>query len=416
MTSADELAAIPAFASSLGIGLLIGLERERSPGTLAGLRTFALVALFGTLCALLSERSGNVWIIPAAALVLGLMMIAANQKHGVTGGDPGTTTTVALLLCFSLGALSWFGYSRLAVALALISTALLYFKAELHGVIQRLSRQDLMSFLQFAVITFIVLPVLPDQGYGPYGALNPYRIWLMVVLIVGGSLSGYVALRVAGPNRAIPLLGVLGGVVSSTATTLLFSRQVRGDNMSVPVAAMVILIANTVVLVRVCLIAAVVSTSVLPQLLPVLGVGVLAGIVLPLRSWWKLRGEQAPSLEMKNPTELLAALGFGLLFAAVLVASAWMNDRVGAQGVYALAAVSGLTDVDAITLSALQLLQDGGLDAIETVRVITLAYCANLLFKFLIVLSVGGRPLAMRVGLGFLMVFGALASVTLLRG
>lgn len=416
MTSADELAAIPAFASSLGIGLLVGLKRERSPGTLAGLRTFALVALLGTLCALLGERSGNVWILPAAELVLGLMMVAANQKHGVTGGDPGTTTTVALLLCFALGALSWFGYSRLAVALALISTALLYFKAELHGVIQHLSRSDLMSFLQFAVITFIVLPVLPDQGYGPYGVLNPYRIWLMVVLIVGGSLSGYVALRVAGPNRAIPLLGVLGGIVSSTATTLLCSRRVRSAAMSAPGAAMVILIANTVVLVRIGLITAVVSVALMPPLLPVLAVGAVAGIAWPLYSWWTLRGEPAPPMEMKNPTELLAALGFGLLFAAVLVASAWANDRVGAQGVYALAAISGLTDVDAITLSALQLLQDARLSGVQTVHVITLAYCANLLFKFLIVLTVGGRGLATRVGLGFVMVLGALASYTFLRG
>lgn len=414
MTTADELAAIPAFVSSLGIGLLIGLERERNPGALAGLRTFALVALIGTLCGMLSERSGSLWIIPAVLLVLGLMMIAANHKHGVAGGDAGTTTTVTVLLCFSLGALTWYGYSTLAVALALITTALLYFKAELHGAIQRLSRQDLMSFLQFAVITLIVLPVLPDQSYGPYGALNPYRIWLLVVLIAGVSLCGYAALRIAGPDHATPLLGILGGLVSSTATTLVFSRHVRSDAKAVPVAAMVILIANTVVLVRLCVIAAIVSPGVLPQLLPVLGVGALAGALLPLRSWRNLRNAQAPAMEMKNPAELMAALGFGLLYATVLVASAWMNDHVGTQGVYGLAVVSGLTDVDAITLSALHLLEGGSLRASETVRVLTLAYCANLLLKFLIVLSVGGRPLAMRVGLGFLTVFGALASVSLL--
>ena len=217
------------FLTSLGIGLLIGLERERSPAAKAGLRTFALVAMFGTLAAFVSDRAASPWLLGAGLLAVGAMIIAAYLQHKPDDGDPGTTTVAALLTCYGLGALVWFGFSTIAVMVAIVTTILLYFKAELHGITRSLTRRDLVSMLQFAVLSFIVLPILPDRNFGPYGALNPYQVWLMVVLISGVSLAGYLALRAIGERHGAPLLGLFGGLVSSTATTLVYARNGR-DN------------------------------------------------------------------------------------------------------------------------------------------------------------------------------------------
>jgi len=399
MTLLDTL---PAFLISLGIGLLMGLERERKPDSKAGLRTFALVALCGTSAALLSQHLGAPWLLAAGFAVLGLMMIAAHFEDAGRDDDPGTTSTVAVLLCYSFGAMLWYGHVQLTVALALAATTLLYFKAELHGVTERLTRQDIVSFLQFAVVTFIVLPVLPDQAYGPFDALNPYRLWLMVVLISGLSLGGYAVLRLAGPDRGVPVLGLLGGVVSSTATTMVFSRHTRTQPALAQAALIVILLANVVVLLRLAVITGIVAPSLLPALAPMLGGGVLVGALAPAWAWWRRRGAAtAPSLEVRNPTEMGAALGFGALYAVVLFAVAWLHDVAGSSGVYTVALVAGLTDVDAITLSTLQLFGRGQLSAAEVTRAILLAYASNLGFKLLMVAFIAGRALALKVAVGF---------------
>ncbi|MFZ5474792.1 MAG: MgtC/SapB family protein, partial [Pseudomonadota bacterium] len=169
-----------AFVISLAIGLLIGLERERSPAAKAGLRTFSLVALAGTIGALLSDQTGQPWLLAAGLLVLGTMMVAAYLR-GQEAEDPGTTTIAAVVVCYGLGSMVWYGYIEIAVALAIITTVLLYFKTELRGASQRLSRKDLVSVLQFAVLSFVILPILPNENYGPYQAINPHNIWWMVV-------------------------------------------------------------------------------------------------------------------------------------------------------------------------------------------------------------------------------------------
>ena len=168
-----ELSALPHFVTSLAIGLLIGLERERSPGSRAGLRTFALVALFGTLTALLSEETNTPSLLLGGLLIVGLMTIAAYFRARDDSIDPGTTTVAAILVCYGLGAAVWYDNDTLAIMLAIITTVLLYFKTELHGITEKLNRRDLISVLQFAVLTFIILPILPDKNYGPYEAINP---------------------------------------------------------------------------------------------------------------------------------------------------------------------------------------------------------------------------------------------------
>lgn len=384
--------------------MLIGLERERTPTAKAGLRTFTLVALFGTLAALLSEQTGAAWVLAGGLLVVGGMMVAA-YAHAPpdAGGDPGTTTVAAIVLCYGLGAMVWYGYHQLAVMIAIVTTVLLYFKTELHGITRSLTRRDLISFLQFAVLSLVILPLLPNQNYGPFEALNPYRIWWMVVLISGMSLAGYAALRIVGRRHGAPLMGLFGGLVSSTAATLVFARHARGNVELVPIAAVVILLANLMVLVRLGVIAAVVSPNLLPALLPVLGGGLLAGLAGTALFWRGLHSDAAlPALELNNPTELRTALGFGLLYAAVLFAAAWLADYAGNQGLYAIALASGLADVDPITLSSLRLFELGRLAESPVVTAITLAFVANLAFKFCLMLFIGGAALSRKTAAGML--------------
>jgi uncharacterized membrane protein (DUF4010 family) len=398
----NGIEALPQFLTSLAIGLLIGLERERNPSAKAGLRTFALVAVFGTLTALLSTELGSPWLLIAGLLAVAGMIIAAYLSNSGEEIDPGTTTVVALLLCYGLGAMIWYGLAKLAVMLAIGVTALLYFKPELRGLSQKLTRRDLVAVLQFSVLTFIVLPILPNQNYGPYDAFNPHQAWLMVVLISGISLAGYAALHVVGTRYGAPLLGFFGGLVSSTATTMIYAKHGKSNQAMLNLAASVIVIAGMVVLLRLLVVSAVVAFGALPSLLPVLAGGLLFGLVVALYNWRKM--SKATELfipETSNPAELHTAIGFGLLYVIVLLGSAWMADIAGSQGLYAVALASGLTDVDAITLSSLRLFNLGQLSEQQTVTAIALAFLANLAFKFGMVVFIGGWALARQVATGF---------------
>lgn len=413
-----ELAALPRYFAALAIGLLMGLERERNPTAKAGLRTFALTALFGVLAAHLGAVLGTAWMIPAGLLLTGGMMIAAYQRDSTAGGDPGTTTVAALILCYGLGALVWHNEVQLAVMLGITATMLLYFKPELRGMSERLSRRDLLSMLQFAVLSLIILPLLPDRNYGPYGALNPYQIWWMVVLIAGVGLAGYAALRLVGQRRGAVILGLLGGLVSSTATTLAFSRHVRASPAMLPVAVIVIVLANLMVLVRLGVLVAVLAPTVLAQLAPVLAGGLATGTLGAIYGVRKLKpAGDMPDLVMDNPTELRSALGFGLMYAVVLLAAAWLSDWLGTQGLYAVALVSGLTDVAAITLSSLRLFNLDTLPAAAVVDVVVLATLANLGFKSTLALTVGGAHMARHAAAGMGAVgLGLIAAWAIMRG
>jgi len=393
---------LPKFLTSLTIGLLIGLERERNPSAKAGLRTFALVSLFGTLIALLADKSGSPWLLIAGLLAVAGMIIAAYLNSPAENHDPGTTTVAALLICYALGVLVWYDLSKLAVMLAIATTVLLYFKPELQGMTQRLSRRDLVSILQFAVLSFVILPILPNQNFGPYDAFNPHHAWMMVVLISGLSLAGYVALRIVGQRYGAPLLGFLGGLVSSTATTLLYARHSKLNEGMLRLSAVVILIASQVVLIRLAVVSGIVSPGILKQLIPVMGLGLLFGLVATAFHWKRLQNAgDLPLPQTANPTELHAALGFGLLFVVVLLCSAWLSDVAGSGGLYLVAIASGLTDVDAITLSSLRLFQMDKLSSEQAVISIAIAFISNMAFKFGLAVSIGGMALAKHIAGGF---------------
>lgn len=405
-----ELEFLPRYLAALAIGLLMGLERERNPAAKAGLRTFALTALFGVLASHLADKTGTPWLIVAGLLLAGGMIIAAYLRQPDESGDPGTTTVSAVLVCYGLGVLCWLDELQLAAMLGIGSTVLLYFKAELRGISQTLTRRDLISILQFAVLSLIVLPLLPNHGFGPYGALNPHQIWWMVVLISGISLAGYAALRIVGQNRGSILIGLLGGLVSSTATTLTFSRHARDNADMSRLSIVVIVLANIVVLVRLAVVVGVLSGAMFLKLAPILAAGLIAGV---LAAWYGLHkfkpSGEAPELTLSNPTEIRSAVTFGLLYALVLLASAWLSDMAGPRGLYAVAAASGLTDVDAITLSMLRLFNLQSITVNEGIIAILLAFVANLAFKSGLVWAIGGWNMARHVIAGMGAIAGGLA-------
>ena len=313
---------VQAFATALGIGLLVGMERERRPESAAGLRTFALVSMLGCLFALLSDKTGGPWILLTGLLVVAGAMIASNFSARQEEQYRGFTTEAAIIVTYGLGAAVWFGYATLAVMLAIATTVLLYFKAELSRFSRRMTPKDINSILQFAVLSLVVLPILPSQDYGPYGALNPRQIWWMVVLISGLALAGYLALRIIGTRHGAALLGIFGGLASSTATTMMFSRHARDHVHLVRMAAIVILIANLMVMIRLGVVAGLVAPSLVGQIAVVFACGLVPGLALTLYGWKILNaGGELPMPSVKNPTELKTAISFGLLYAIVLLLS-----------------------------------------------------------------------------------------------
>lgn len=398
-----------ALAVSAGIGLLVGIERERKPRAKAGLRTFALIAVFGTLAALLAQETQSGWVLALGVVAVAAPLIAAYQADPDTrADDSGTTTTIAALVVYCLGAAIQFGYREPAVAVGVLTTALLHFKVELEGVAQRLTPTDIRSMLQFAAVSAVVLPLAPNAPYGPYGVLNPFQIWLMVVLVAGVSLAAYIAWRLSAAlgervrGGGLLATGVLGGLVSSTATTLVFARNAKSGTHAPAAASVVILLANTAMLARVLLICAIVAPAAVPLLAIVLAPALAVAIATVAMHRGSARDAAAVGTsEYRNPTNLLAAIGFGLLYALVLLVSAWLSETVGARGVYGLAFVSGLTDVDAITISSLQLFNGGALAATAAATAIGIAVGANLILKAVLVFIAGDAAIAVRTARAF---------------
>jgi uncharacterized membrane protein (DUF4010 family) len=341
-------------------------------------RTFALVALLGTLAASAGDPT---WTVPVGLAAVAAMLIVAHSREPAHE-DPGTTTVVAALVCYLLGVLAGAGEPALAGALAIGVTALLYFKPEIEGISTALKRHEQVSILQFLVVTFIVLPILPDRGYGPYEALNPRNIWLMVVLVSGIGLASYVALRAAGSRHGVLMTGILSGLLSSTAATVLYARRSRESPAMERLAFAVVPLANLVPLARIALLAAVVAPGILGELAPALGAALLAGLAVIAATLRRTPAEVAPLLpEIRNPAQIGTALRFATLYAVVLLLSAWLSDLAGSRGLYAAALASGLVEIDAITLTALNLFGDARVAPATAATAIALAFLANTAFK-----------------------------------
>jgi uncharacterized membrane protein (DUF4010 family) len=386
---------------SLLLGFLVGLQREKTESGMPGMRTFPLITVLGTVCAMLADRYGG-WVVAAGLLaVLVTLAFPSLARLRRSEPDPGITTDVAALLMYAVGALLVVAPLSLPVAIGGGVAVLLQFKPELHRFAVKLGDQDLRAIMQFVVITFIILPVLPDRTYGPLSVLNPFETWLMVVLIVGMSLGGYIAYKFMGRDAGILLGGVLGGAISSTATTVSYSRQARSNSVAVHTAAIVIMIASTIVFIRVLIEIAVVAPEFLPVATPPIAILMVLTMIPALAAWYRVRRQPAEMPEQKNPTQLTSAVFFALMYSAVLLALAVVKQYAGENALYGVAFLSGLTDMDAITLSTARMARADPLFAADAWRLLIVAALANLIFKTGIVALLGHRRLMLRVLLMF---------------
>lgn len=389
------------FGLALLLGAFMGLERERSRAPAAGMRTFPLISLFGAVSAYLTQLADTPLVVAGGLLGIIALAVSGNLMQSRRRSDPGQTTAVAMLLAFGVGALTLYGQAVIAVALAFAATAILYFKPHLHAFSRKVRQRDLFAVFQFGLVSFIILPLLPDRVFGPFDALNPFHIWLMVVLISGLSLAGYLVLKVVGNRWGGPVLGLLGGLVSSTATTLAFSRHARANEGFGRTAAVVIVLASTVVMVRISVEVLVVNPELIKSLWPPVILMFAAGLAVAGLAWRHSMSEEVMVPETRNPAELTSAVTFGLLYGLVLLAVSAGKHYFGNEGVYIVSFVSGLTDVDAITLSSARLAKTGVLEPQQACNSIVIATVANLAFKLALTHFIGTSRLSRWAALGF---------------
>ena len=386
--------------TALAIGLLIGIERgwrsrSMADGQLAaGIRTYGLIGLLGGLAALLTQPFGvGAWI---AVLVVFGALVLVSYFGDLRRGDLGMTSEIALLLTFLLGSLALSDQRMLAAGCAVIVTLLLSLKDQLHAALQKLSALELSGALKLLFISLVLLPTLPNQGYGPWEVFNPYSIWWMVVLIAGIGFAAYVAVRLVGTRHGLLITALLGSLVSSTAMTISLSRL--KDKASLHnLLATGLLATSALMFPRVLLEVGVINRSLLPTLVAPLMVTCAFYLLGAL--WWFFRPYEAAAAEsdapLSNPFELAPALRFALLLALILFLVEAGRRLMGDVGVYLVALVSGLADVDAITLSLARNAQ-GDLNNEIAVHGIFLAALSNSLVKAGLIVGIGGKALAVR--------------------
>lgn len=393
---------------ALAIGLLIGLERgwkergAKEGERVAGVRTYGFLGLLGGGCALVAEHLGSLILGLAFVGLVGALttVYVVNLRRG--DGNVGITSLVAGLLTFVFGALAAMGQVEIASASAVVITLLLSYKPLLHRWVSILEGNELRAGIRLLLISIVLLPILPDQGYGPWLALNPYEIWWMVVLIATISFIGYFAIKVTDARRGTVFTGLFGGLASSTALTMHFSRISRKDSARLPIWSMGILLACGTMIPRMVLLASLFNPGLFRLLLvPALVMAFLTYLPIPL--YWRARSQHEADADspFTNPLELKTALGFGILLALVMLLGKALQNWFGDTGVLALAAASGITDVDAITLSLARMTQDDLALRVAAVGCI-IAASINNLTKGSMAAIIGGRGIGVRVGLPLL--------------
>lgn len=389
------------FAIALGLGLLVGLQRELHGSDIAGIRTFPLITLFGVTAGTVSGDS-NGWIIAAGLIAVALLLVIANfAKVHEEEDASGLTTEFAAVLMYSVGAALALNHTGPAIVTAGLTAVLLQWKQSMHGFVERFGKQDIRGLMHLVLIALVILPLLPNRTYGPYDVFNPYQIWMMVVLIVGISLVAYVIYKLLGANVGTILGGVLGGLISSTATTVSYARQAKSNPSIGAMASLVILIASTIVNVRVLIEIGVVAPRLLELAILPIGMLLLLMVVESIVLFVLGRRSDTQLPDHDNPAQLKPAIIFGALYALILFIVAWTKDQFGSDALYGVAIISGLTDVDAITLSTANLYQEGRVEPGVAWRVILAAMLSNLVFKGAAVAVLGSRKLLLLTSITF---------------
>lgn len=399
---------------SLGIGLLIGLQRERTESRLGGIRTFPLMSLLGTFCGLLAEQYGAWVIVAGFVALLGTLIISDFLAKQTNDAEHGQTTEIAALLTFGVGTYLVKGDRGIAALAAGIIVVLLHLKEPMHRFVEKMGHRDMTAIVQFVVITLIILPLVPNRSYGPMKVLNPFDIWRMVVLIVAISLAGYVALKLMGPQSGALAGGVLGGLVSSTATTISYARRTKETPEATRLAVFVVQVASTMAYVRVLVIVAIIAPGVVAQIaLPVAAV-LFWMILISAALFIIVRGEKEPVQPPRNPAQLKSAFAFGIIYAVVLLATALVKAHFGSAGLYVVAGTSGLTSMDAITISISRQLANHGVEAVNGWRLLLIASMANLIFKGAASAVLGEKRFALWMGTVTVLALAGAAAITLL--
>jgi uncharacterized membrane protein (DUF4010 family) len=433
-------------AISLGLGGIVGLQREWAESNIAGIRTFPLITVLGTIAGLLfgfNQFLGSVMIVICMLGVITASTLgnylrarvsfpavplsplppspeATPSRKQKTGS--GITTEMAILVMYAVGVYLAFGFATghtvIAVAVTGAVVLLLYAKDILHKFVTSLGAKDVHAIMQFILLACIILPILPNETYGPYNVLNPRNIWLVVVLVVGISLLGYIAYRLVGERAGTVLSGVIGGLISSTATTASFARRSRdaeGDNGHAANTALVaIMLASAVVFFRLFLeLSATAPRHLWDIFLPLLAIGAVTAL-LALILFFRSRDGHQTMPSQQNPTNLRAALLFAFLYALVSLGAAWAQDVLGSRGLYAVAAISGLSDMDAITLSSGRAVSEGRMLPHQASRAIAIALISSMAMKVIICGVLGSHQLLRRAILLFTLNAAAAVAVILL--
>jgi uncharacterized membrane protein (DUF4010 family) len=344
-------------ATALACGLLIGTERgwklrgEKPGSRVAGVRTFSMLGLGAGIAGLVGALG---YPIAGAAVVVGAVALLVVAYSRQLEAHHDSTTAVAALVTVAIGFLAGTGEAALAIASAAVAVAFLAMRAELHGFVERLDEADIKALARYAIIAGAILPFLPSGHYGPLGAWNPQKLWLVVVLVTGFSFLGYVANRLFGERRGTITTAIIGGAYSSTAVTQALAQRL-GSAKTVGAEPAGIALATSIMYLRITLLVGILSTRVLPDFAALMAP---AFIVSAIASWWLYR--QAPKdgggAVPGNPIAILPALGFLAFVAFAAVAARWAEGRFGEQGIAVLLLIVGSTDVDTAIITL------GGLD------------------------------------------------------
>ena len=394
---------------ALLLGLLVGMQRELKEARIAGFRTFALVTMFGTVSAYLAADYSP-WMILIGAIGVMVIIVVGNWQKVSSGvHNIGMTTEVSLLLMYGVGAYIPVGQPAVAAAIAGSTAILLYIKPQLKGMLARLEDTDIRAIMQFVLISFIILPILPNQNFGPLDAFNPQRTWLLVVLIVGISLGGYLIYKFLGQRAGVTLGGILGGLISSTATTVSYSRRASAGEGPARNSAVVIIIAGTMIYPRVMVEIAIMAPDYFWQIAWPVMLMFLFSIGIAIYTYQTITDRTARLPDQRNPSELSSALTFGGVYTLVLFLVALTTEYLGDQYLYIVAGISGLSDMDAITLSASQMVQEENIEADLGWRLILTALITNTFIKFGIASAFGHPELRKRLILAFGLIVAAAA-------
>ena len=396
-------------------GAAVGVERQRSghatgpDARLGGIRTFTLL---GTLAGIAGYLIESHYMVPASLLISGALALTVAAYVRASKNDIDATTEVAALVVIGAGVLAGLGELRLSAALTTLTVLLLAEKPRLHSMVERLDEPTMLAAARFAVMSLVILPLLPEGPYGPEPGIKPRDLWMLVLLFSGMSFVGYIAQRLSG-NAGYPLTGLLGGLVSSTSVTLTFARLSQSNPQQQAQLAAGAVAASTILFLRVAAAVAVLDASLLPTLARFLAAPFIAGLAALALAWRSLRGEKAEPTEMRNPLQLRNAIEMAALFLVVLYAVFYVRRWIGDAGLMASGFILGLTDVDALTLSMTRSVATGiTIDA--ACRAILAGIIANSIMKAVIAFTVGNTRFRLQTVLALIAMAAAGAATLVL--